>query len=79
VEIGHWLRGSLGAVFGVSCLLLELIRHISQNEPYPFVKLAFGEMAAMLGLLPKLLWSLIHLNRTNLSSVGSCAYGTGTA
>jgi len=48
-------------------LLIELVRHVSQNEPYPFVKLAFGEMAAMLGLLPKLLWSLIHLNRTNLS------------
>jgi len=36
-------------------LLIELIRHGCQNQLSPIVKLAFREVAAVLGLLPKLL------------------------
>ena len=36
-------------------LLIKLLRHGCQNQLSPIVKLAFREVAAVLGLLPKLL------------------------
>jgi hypothetical protein len=54
-----------GRVF-VAGLLVELVGHRFQNQPQPFVKLAFREMAAMFGLVPKLQWSFIHDEQTNL-------------
>ena len=56
----------LSAHFIVSSLRIELVGHGQQDQPRSFVSLAVGEMAAMLGLVPKLLWSVIHNSKTNL-------------
>ena len=47
-------------------LLVELAGHRAQDDSHPFVNLAVGEMAAMLGVLPKLQWSAIHRSKTHL-------------
>ena len=41
-------------------LLLELRGHGFEDQAEPGVELAVRQMAAMLGVAPKLLWRLVH-------------------
>ena len=50
----------------VASLLVELFRHRVENHARPFADLAVGEIAAMLGVLPKLLWRTVHFNQTHI-------------
>jgi hypothetical protein len=42
-------------------LMIKFASHRQQDKPRPFVNQAFGEMAAMLGMSPKLQWRALHI------------------
>jgi hypothetical protein len=41
--------------------MIKFACHRQQDKPRPFVNQAFGEMAAMLGVSPKLQWRALHI------------------
>lgn len=53
----------------VERLLVELVGHGDEDDADAFVKLAFREMAAMVGMSPKPMWSLIHDQADSCRSV----------
>jgi hypothetical protein len=50
-------------IFG---LLIELLRHRSQDQAKAFVKLAVRKVATMFGAKPKLKWKRLHENQTHI-------------
>ena len=49
-----------GLLIDVASLLIELVRHRSENQARALVVLAMGQIATMLGMEPKLLCGAAH-------------------
>jgi hypothetical protein len=47
-------------------LIIEFLGQSAKDRAGALVKLAVGQAAAMLGLMPKLQWSIVHANQTHI-------------